>query len=377
MAGSRAGEPSRNRGRRAADRRASERRSHLRRHVDRIRTATWDEQRSQFITRYLFGALGLAYFNVGEAVARTADHLIAINILTVVYLGLNTLLMLHAWRHLASPWRLRVAMLTDVFGVSAAIFVDANLMSPACLLYLLISLGNGMRYGARAFAEAAYTSFAFAALVFLLRMQDYLNNLSSVSLFFLLFVGIIVVYSYALMKNIDRARDDLETASYNEALTGLLNRRGLYQRAKALFQSLTVNRAPLAVLFADLDGFKAVNDAHGHDAGDRMLQEVARVIAAQLRASDVVSRFGGDEFVVILPDTSVEQAVALAKRLQKVVAAAGDTDVTLSLTIGIGLAPNHGSDLPTVLKAVDTAMYKGKKKGGRGGIRRADGIAVA
>jgi diguanylate cyclase (GGDEF)-like protein len=370
-------ESSENLGRRAADRRLDERRSSLRRTTDRLRIASWDEQRTQFVTRYLFGALGLAYFNLGESVTRSPDYLIAINIVHIVYLVLITLYMLHAWWRVASPLRLRVAMLTDVLGVSAAVFVDSNVMSPAYLLYLVIALGNGMRYGVRAFAEAALTSLVLSALVLGLRMTDYLQNFSVASFFFILFVAIIVLYSYALMKNVDRTRDSLEIESHNDVLTGLLNRRGLNERAEALFRSIGADRISIAVLFADLDGFKAVNDAYGHDAGDRLLQEVARSLAARLRGNDIVARFGGDEFIVILPDASLEQAAIVAKRLQAAAAAADDGKARLSLTIGIGLAPQHGADLEAVVKTVDAAMYQGKLVGGRGGIRRADGVAVA
>ncbi|MFL6651025.1 MAG: diguanylate cyclase [Sulfurifustaceae bacterium] len=362
--------------RRAADRRMGERRVLVRREEDRVRTASWDEQRTQFVTRYMFGALGLAYFNLGDPVARGADYLVAINVVHVVYLVLTTVYLAHARRHIASPIRLRLAMATDVLGVSAAVFVDANVMSPGWLLYLVIALGNGMRYGARAFAEAALAGFAAAAVVSGLRLSDYSANFSFASLFSILFVGIIVLYSYSLMTNIDRARQGLETASRNDALTGLLNRRGLHERTETLFRSLGGGRA-LAVLFADLDGFKAVNDAHGHDAGDRLLQDVARAIAGQVRSNDIVSRFGGDEFVVILPDVNYEQAAVIAKRVQDVVTATGRENTQLSVTIGIALAPEHGADLDAVLKRVDAAMYEGKLVGGRGGIRRADGVAVA
>jgi diguanylate cyclase (GGDEF)-like protein len=366
-----------NLGRRAADRRFNERRASFRRVTDRLRFANWDEQRTQFITRYLFGALGLAYFNLGESVTRGPEYLVAINAVHVVYLVLITLYMMHAWWRVDSVIRLRVAMLTDVLGVSAAVFIDSNVMSPAYLLYLVIALGNGMRYGVRAFAEAAVTSFVFTALVLGLRMTDYLQHFSIVSFFFILFVAIIVLYSYALMKNVDRARDSLEIESHNDVLTGLLNRRGLSERAEILFRSIGADRKSVAVLFADLDGFKAVNDAYGHDAGDRLLQEVARSLAARLRGNDIVARFGGDEFIVILPDANLEEAAVVAKRLQAAAAAADDGKARLSLTIGIGLAPEHGADLEAVVKTVDAAMYQGKLVGGRGEIRRADGVAVA
>lgn len=365
----------RNLQRRASDRRRGDRRTRLRRTSDRILGAGWDEQRAQFITRYLFAALGLAYFNASESVVRSAEHLLAVNLVHVVYVALTTVSLVHAWRYVISPTRLRLAMLTDVIGVSAAVYFDANVVSPASLVYVVIVLGNGMRYGLRSFAESAIASFLCAAIVVGLRAEDYLRDLSVVSLFFVLFLGMIILYSYVLMANIERARRKLEIASSNDALTGLLNRRGLQERADTLFRSLHADNTSLAVLFADLDGFKAVNDAHGHDAGDRLLREIGQAIAAQTRATDIVARFGGDEFVVIMPDTTLEQAAVVAKRLQEVVASVGAGTAGLSLTIGMGLAPNDGADLEAVLKAVDAAMYQGKLLGGA--IRRADGAAVA
>lgn len=360
--------------RRASDRRQADRREQPRRVSDRG-LHNWDEQRSQFVTRYLFAALGLAYFNLGEPVARSDQYLVAINVVHLLYIGLTTAFLLHARHRLHSAVRLRFAMLTDIAGVSAAIFVDAHVTSPGYLVYVVIILGNGMRYGLPAFAEAAAASFIGAGAVLVLRVEDYLRNLSLASLFFILFLGIIVLYAYALMGNIERARRNLEIASANDPLTGLLNRRGLQERAATLFQRLQLGQEPMAVLFADLDGFKAVNDAHGHDAGDRLLREIGQAIAAQVRASDIVARMGGDEFVVLMPDTTLEQALLVAKRLQDIAARAGDGKAGLSLTIGMGLAPDDGHDLEAVLKAVDAAMYQGKLLGG--GIRRADGAAVA
>lgn len=363
--------------RRASDRRVGDRRGAGRRWTDHARAVGWNEQRAQFITRYLFAVLGLAYFNWGEPVARSLAHLYAINAVHLAYLALTTAYLIHAWRHERSHPRQRLSMWTDLSGVSAAVLADANVMSPAYLVYLVIILGNGMRYGLRAFAEAAAGSFLLALLVLALRFPDYLQSLSVVSVFFMLFVVIIILYSYSLMAHIERVQRTLEAASRNDVLTGLLNRRGLAEHAEGLFRSLARGRGPVAVLFADVDGFKAVNDAYGHDAGDEVLKRVAHAITATVRASDLVSRFGGDEFVVIMPDTDLDQATVVAKRLQAVVMAAGDGRVSLSLTIGMGLAPDHGSDLDSVIKCVDAAMYEGKLACGKAVIRRVDGVAVA
>jgi len=364
--------------RRASDHRSPENGGLRRRRTDQyLNLHNWAEQRTQFVTRYLFVTLGIAYFNMGELITRSAGHLLFINAVQAVYMVLTTLYLLHALRWPASMWRVRVAMWTDLVAVSCAVFADANVVSPAYLVFLVIILGNGMRYGLRAFAEAAAGSLLVTLTVVGIRFADSLQSLTMVGGFFLLFVAIIVLYSYALMSNIERARAGLEAASRNDSLTGLLNRRGLYERSQPLFDALGAHQAPLAVLFADLDGFKAVNDRHGHDVGDRVLQRVAHAITSTIRMHDLAARFGGDEFVVIMPHTNLAQAAVVAKRLQaRIGEALVVGDVAISLTIGVGESPAHGGNLDELLKQVDLAMYQGKQTAGKGGIQLAVAAAV-
>lgn len=353
--------------RRASDHLSPEHGGLRRRRTDQyLNLHNWAEQRAQFITRYLFVSLGIAYFNMGELITRSSDYLVFINAVQAIYIALTTLYLLHALRRPAAMWRVRSAMWTDLIAVSCAVLADSNVISPAYLVFLVIILGNGMRYGLRAFAEAAAGSLLVVLTVIGIRFIDSLQSMTMVGGFFLLFVAIIVLYSYALMSNIERARAGLEAASRNDSLTGLLNRRGLYERSQPLF----AGDAPLAVLFADLDGFKAVNDRHGHDVGDRVLQRVAQAITSTIRMHDLAARFGGDEFVVIMPHTSLAQATVVAKRLQALIGEAlvvGDAGI--SLTIGIGESPTHGANLDELLKQVDVAMYQGKQTAGKGGIQ--------
>ena len=370
--------------RRATERRNSERRVYASTQVKKagrrnLRLVSWDEQRLQFLTRYVFAALGLAYFNIGEPVARSEQFLLAVNSVHVGYFLLTSVFLVHAFRHALSPLRWRLAMWTDLLGVSFAAFGDANIMSPVYLVYLVIVLGNGMRYGSRAFAEAAIAGFVLGGTIVSLRFGDYLGATSVASVFVVLFVGIIVLYSYTLLVNIERARAQLEFASTNDMLTGLLNRRGLYEKTDDLFRLLGKNDRQVAILFTDLDGFKAVNDAHGHRVGDDVLKQVASLLRTAIRETDIAARFGGDEFVIIMPDTNLDQAASVAKRLQSAIAswARLKPDIVVSLSIGMGEAPDHGHDLDSVLARVDSALYQSKNAKGKGGIRRVDGVAVA
>jgi diguanylate cyclase (GGDEF)-like protein len=127
------------------------------------------------------------------------------------------------------------------------------------------------------------------------------------------------------------------------------------------------------VLFADLDRFKAVNDNLGHHVGDRVLAEIARLIGQEVRASDVLARFGGDEFVLVLPETEMTHAQQVAQRLQDAVEQwAQEQAIDISLSVGLGHAPQHGQDLKSVLEHVDQAMYQDKARVRRNGIVSVD-----
>ena len=196
-----------------------------------LRAVNWEDQRSQFVTRYLFWALGLAYFNLGATVARNAEFLLAVNVLHLVYIVLISVYLMHARRNMLSPLRWRLAMWTDLVAVAFAALCDSSMTSPAYLIFLAIILGNGMRYGLRPFGEAALGSFSLLLLVLYLRTSDYMNALSVAGIFFVLFGSIVVLYAYSLMARIERRHDHIAAQSGLDQLTGLLNRRGLEERA--------------------------------------------------------------------------------------------------------------------------------------------------
>ena len=233
----------------------------------------------------------------------------------------------------------------------------------------MVILGNGMRYGLRLFAEAVIGSLLCALLVIGLRLFDYLDAVSISAAFFLLFFVIFVLYSYSLTANIEKGRKRLEAERDRDHLTDLLNRRALHERAERLLRDPASGRESLVVLFADLDRFKAVNDNHGHHAGDRVLAEIGRLIACSVRNTDLVARYGGDEFLLILRDMNLVEAGVLAERLQRMLAEwSRRHEIDLSFSIGLGQFPDHGADLKTVIERVDQAMYQCKLARGGGGI---------
>ena len=178
----------------------------------------------------------------------------------------------------------------------------------------------------------------------------------------------------AVEKAIDevaRQRDQLEILATHDQLTGLPHKRLAADRLQvAVFQAARA-QTRVALLFIDLDAFKAVNDTWGHDAGDRVLKTVAQRLGDTLRESDTAARVGGDEFMVILPYVDdAAAAITVAEKLVLQLSApmliAGQS-LTIGASIGVALYPEHGSDLDALRHKADQAMYA-VKRGGRNGV---------
>ena len=147
-----------------------------------------------------------------------------------------------------------------------------------------------------------------------------------------------------------------------DELTGLCNRRAFFDRARELVALARRYEQPIALLTIDIDRFKQINDELGHAEGDRALQRLATILRRNLRATDVPARFGGDEFVVIMPQTRLEAALVVAERIRREVAAS-DGPVALSVSIGATAASGAEADLDLLLARSDRALYAAKRMG--------------
>ncbi|MET3854361.1 PleD family two-component system response regulator [Rhizobium sp. OAE497] len=154
-----------------------------------------------------------------------------------------------------------------------------------------------------------------------------------------------------------------------DALTGLNNRRYLDNHLNVLFNRSMARGKPLSVLITDIDRFKQVNDTYGHDAGDEVLKEFANRIRSTVRGADLACRYGGEEFVIIMPDTSPEVAAAVAERLRASVETSGftlkSTGEELKVTASFGIASRLSSVLTPdqLMKQADLALYEAKNTG--------------
>jgi len=166
------------------------------------------------------------------------------------------------------------------------------------------------------------------------------------------------------------ARRELEARLEHEALhdplTGLANRTLFFDRLRQAMLQARRDRRQVAVVMLDIDNFKAVNDVHGHQAGDRVLHRVARALGVGLRATDTVARIGGDEFAWVLPGVSGRHAatVMMAKLLQAVPArvTVGQRAVDVGVSAGLALFPDDGEDIDTLIRVSDVHLYAAKRR---------------
>lgn len=160
--------------------------------------------------------------------------------------------------------------------------------------------------------------------------------------------------------------EQLQSAASTDPLTGLSNRRAMEERLAAELSRTQRHQIRTSVVMLDVDRFKQVNDSLGHAAGDRLLTEIAAAVRGQCRSLDAVGRMGGDEFLVILPMTTAEEALVFAGRVQRAVAALEKSHPEFgrpSLSLGIAEAPRHGRTGDLVLAAADAALYRAKRSG--------------
>ncbi len=185
----------------------------------------------------------------------------------------------------------------------------------------------------------------------------------------LLFMRVLGLRTHALhleALHANRERDAMHSLAHTDPLTGLPNRRGLNMALATALPRCSKGDL-LAVYMMDLDGFKPVNDQHGHDVGDELLVAVTRRLQGHVRQSDVVARLGGDEFVVMASHmSSTQQAHELGLKLLdafRLPFSLGNIQVHVGLTVGYAIAPDDSSDAAGLLKLADAAMYSGKQSG--------------
>jgi len=189
-----------------------------------------------------------------------------------------------------------------------------------------------------------------------------------------LFAAACVVLCVGQLQCLKRMRHDtrekIEMMTFVDELTGVYNYRYLEQRLTEELQRAKRHNCPLSVVYIDFDNFKLVNDTFGHETGNAVVQRVAQLGRASARGEDFVGRLGGDEFLMVLPQTDSAGALIAAERIKKkldameLVASSGERIDFLSFSMGIASYPASAQSKDDLIRAADEAMYRAKKAGG-------------
>ena len=170
-----------------------------------------------------------------------------------------------------------------------------------------------------------------------------------------------------LADDIRKALDRIRFISETDELTSLYNLRAFMSIAERLQRQAKRYRRPYTLLMIDSDSLKSVNDTYGHDCGNELLKFTTAAIRRELRETDVPARYGGDEFILVLPETNAEGARELGERIRRLIAErplrCGDAEIYTTVSVGIASFPDHADDLKGVLNRADQAMYLSKKSG--------------
>ena len=268
-----------------------------------------------------------------------------------------------------SRWKVALETWAMIGFITWVLYVTGGLASPLVNTYMLPVIASALTLGkVTTLVEVALIaacqvflggSFSMDKLLSLAFLGGFAAQIAPV----LLVAYIVTMFSADIRYGLSRAKLLSET----DELTGLLNMRGFSIAANRLFgQALRYNRAA-TVLMIDSDNLKTVNDNYGHDAGNRLLRQLTRTIQTELRYTDVLARYGGDEFIVLLPETPPKGAFEVAERIRDaVVGAPLEVDakrVVCSVSIGVASHPADGNTMDAVVARADRAMYQAKQQG--------------
>ncbi len=269
-------------------------------------------------------------------------------------------------------YRLGAAWCLSQMLIAASIALTGGPDSPALAWLVIPAVTLPARFGRRGVIAGAVVTIGAlflvtAGLAPATVADDWSRTVATLSL-----IVCVLVLSTALM------RSDLEhrAEAVIDPLTGMLNRSALAVRVAELTQQARLAGQPVALIVADVDRFKQLNDDHGHATGDAVLIEVANRIRGELRAYDAAYRIGGDEFLVVLPGAGERAAFELAEALCRAVALDPVEELDITLSVGVSASAETSFDYGAVFDAADRALYAAKT-GGRNRVACSSGLRIA
>jgi diguanylate cyclase (GGDEF)-like protein/putative nucleotidyltransferase with HDIG domain/PAS domain S-box-containing protein len=164
-------------------------------------------------------------------------------------------------------------------------------------------------------------------------------------------------------ERVQKQNEELQRLATRDALTGCLNRRAFHEHLASLLALSKRQQQPLSAIMLDIDHFKAVNDTYGHSRGDEVLKGVAEVFRNSVRGADIVCRFGGEEFCILMPDTDLDGAFHLGEKLRNAVAGATIAGIAVTVSVGVSCTTGGAASSPALIDQADEALYNSKRSG--------------
>jgi len=265
-------------------------------------------------------------------------------------------------------WKIGIETLGMIALITWALHHSGGLSSPLVNTFLLPVITSALTLGklvtiAQAVLIAACELLLGAGLSPELYSLAFLGGLIAQLAPVILVAYVTMMFSADIRYGLNHAR----LLSQTDELTGLYNRRGFGILANRLFGQAMRYERPASVLMIDSDNLKSVNDTHGHEAGNQLLKQVSKTILAELRFSDVAARYGGDEFILLLPETPAQGAMDVAERIRSAIATmpldVGGIRVKTSVSIGVAVYPEDGRGIDTIVARADRGLYQAKEQG--------------
>ncbi|RPI37089.1 MAG: diguanylate cyclase [Nitrospiraceae bacterium] len=182
-------------------------------------------------------------------------------------------------------------------------------------------------------------------------------------------LGVIYFFTFRLTKKLSETRRQIREMAITDPLTGLYNRRHVMERFNNEMERARRLRKDLSCIMIDIDNFKRINDTYGHLVGDQTLREISEILTSAIRVYDIASRYGGEEFLIVLPDTGFEDTHTLAERIRTnikmhhVAKSALTPDISVTVSLGIATIISTDISVDTLLKRADEGLYKAKERG--------------
>jgi len=266
-------------------------------------------------------------------------------------------------------WKIALETWVMILFITWVLAYTGGAESPLHDLYILVIIVSALTLGKLAtLLQMGLIAACYIWLGYPNRQEDILSLPFGTKLLAQVSPMLLVAYITTMLSaDIRRAYGHMKVLSETDELTGVLNMRAFAAVSERSFHQAERYARPFSVLMIDSDSLKTVNDRFGHETGNRLLRLTVECVRGQLRQTDVIARYGGDEFVVLLSETPVAGAAGVADRIRRSMEAATlptrEGPVTATLSIGIAGYPNHGADFDTVLDKADQAMYASKTGG--------------